>query len=96
MKADENSTGFNRNCVKKVQYEPQHNLSLDVPKYSFIPLTTLKEQRLYVRFHSEQYMEEDNEAYIKKLIGKDFVVASFKDILAEATDYVCIPITKFQ
>lgn len=85
----QNTNLFTDTCVRSAtKYDANYNLSYNVPKYPFIPITTYYERTIYVRCHSELYEQEEEEDYIKKLTKTSFRTNSGQEVWQEAYKYV--------
>lgn len=68
----------------------KHNMSYRVPKYPFIAVTRSDKERIYVRFHSEEYEKEEVRRIVKESTFSGVLGERFKEVWKEATNLVCI------
>ncbi|VEN51025.1 unnamed protein product [Callosobruchus maculatus] len=66
----------------------KHNISKRVPKYPFVPITGFDDERIYVRFHSEEYEKEEMERLVKECTFTGVMGDYFKEVWREATDII--------
>lgn len=64
------------------------NISDKIPNYPFIALNTSENQRVYVRFHSEEYQNEDIKDIIEKISDKSLLGVESKTIWEKATKII--------
>ncbi|XP_044739790.1 chromosome transmission fidelity protein 18 homolog [Chrysoperla carnea] len=84
-------TGSVTNSRHNVTYNRNRNLdniSEIVPRWPSIPIKKANGERLYIRFHSEQYMEEELQNVASKNDFKGFIGSSFKPVWEEAQKIV--------
>ncbi|KAJ8979267.1 hypothetical protein NQ317_012737 [Molorchus minor] len=62
----------------------KRNLSYRVPKYPFIGVTRHDKERVYIRFHSEEYEKEESERVIKDCSFGGVMGDTFKEVWQEA------------
>ncbi|KAG5874386.1 hypothetical protein JTB14_000686 [Gonioctena quinquepunctata] len=62
----------------------RHNLSYRVPKYPFIGVKRHDGEKVYVRFHSEEYENEDIQRVVKESSSKGLMGDSFRKMWEEA------------
>lgn len=67
----------------------KNNISSEVPRYPFIGVTTLDKDRIYIRFHSEQYEEEEMDRLVKDLSFSGLLGDTYKEVWQEANVLVC-------
>lgn len=69
----------------KLNYDrDKQNLSFRVPKYPFIGVTRFDKERVYVRFHSEDYEKDETMRIVKESSFQGVMGSSFKEIWKEA------------
>ncbi|KAK9695050.1 ATPase family associated with various cellular activities (AAA) [Popillia japonica] len=64
------------------------NLSNTIPKYPFIAVNNHNGERMYVRFHSEEYEKEEMKRVTDRKNFAGIMGKMFKDIWREATDHI--------
>ncbi|XP_018570059.1 chromosome transmission fidelity protein 18 homolog [Anoplophora glabripennis] len=66
----------------------KRNLSYSVPKYPFITITRQDKERIYVRFHSEDFEKEDTDRIVKEISFHGVMGDGFKEIWNEACNLI--------
>ena len=66
----------------------KRNLSYRVPKYPFIGVKRLDNERVYIRFHSEEFEKEETQRIINECNFKGVLGDSFKEVWNEARHLV--------
>lgn len=66
----------------------KRNMSYTVPKYPFIGLTKFNKERVYVRFHSEEYEKEEIQRVVKESAFSGVMGEAFKEIWKQAKQLV--------
>ncbi|XP_022900126.2 chromosome transmission fidelity protein 18 homolog [Onthophagus taurus] len=70
-----------------ISYNPD-NISLSVPKYSFIALMNQEGQRVYIRYHSEMFEKEERERIARQSNFRGVMGSTFNDIWKEAQENI--------
>lgn len=68
----------------------KRNISYRVPKYPFIGLTRFDNERVYVRFHSEEYEKEEVQRIVKETTFSGVMGEVFKEVWKDAKNLVNI------
>lgn len=77
--------------LKALRHFKMQNLSYTVPKWPFITLTRSDEERVYVRFHSEEFIENQlNEIKLKEIDHNSLLGASKDQIWNGAREIVSL------
>ncbi|KAJ8915948.1 hypothetical protein NQ315_016624, partial [Exocentrus adspersus] len=66
----------------------KRNLSYRVPKYPFITVTRGDNERIYVRFHSEEFETEDTERIARECSFRGVMGDGFRDVWQEAQNLI--------
>ncbi|XP_056634138.1 chromosome transmission fidelity protein 18 homolog isoform X1 [Diorhabda sublineata] len=73
------------NKTSSIDYDrDKHNISRRVPKYPFVGITCHDGEKIYVRFHSEEYEKEEIKKIAADSLEKDILGESSKKIWEEA------------
>lgn len=88
------TTIYRKNCSTSSGDYVKQNLSYRVPKYSFISVKRSDNERVYVRFHSEEYEKEQAALLMKNSSLSGVMGERFKEVWAEATSIVSILFTR--
>ncbi|CAH1977978.1 unnamed protein product [Acanthoscelides obtectus] len=64
------------------------NISFRVPKYPFIPVTRFDSERIYVRFHSEEFEKEEMDRLVKECTFTGVMGDYFKEVWKEANNII--------
>lgn len=83
-------TSLNKDYSTSSLERDKRNLSYSVPKYPFITITRPDKERIYVRFHSEDYEKEDCERIVEECSFSGVMGDSFKDVWTEARNLVSL------
>lgn len=71
--------GFRKDFTTNA-YNTKDNLSYNIPRWPFLPLTHDNGEKIYVRFHSEEYMEREIEVFTHDQEGLNELLGStYKD-----------------
>ncbi|CAH1116281.1 unnamed protein product [Phaedon cochleariae] len=77
-------SGINKNTTYSHIQHSKHNLSYRVPKYPFIGVKRHDGERIYVRFHSEEYEKEERQTIVKECSSKGLLGDGYKEIWKDA------------
>lgn len=78
-----------KKVINNIERDKQ-NISYRIPKYPFIGLTRFDNERVYVRFHSEEYEKEEIQRIVKESTFSGVMGETFNEIWKEAKDLVSI------
>lgn len=78
----------NKNNVTHIIERDKRNISYRVPKYPFIGLTRFDNERVYVRFHSEEYEKEEIQRIVKETAFSGVMGETFKEVWKDAKNLV--------
>ncbi|GJQ73201.1 hypothetical protein Trydic_g13583 [Trypoxylus dichotomus] len=81
------AANFGKNYTS-VENKNRNNMSLSVPKYPFVAVNNHNGERIYVRFHSEQYEKDETKRVTDRKNFTGIMGQAFKDIWTEATQYI--------
>lgn len=75
--------------LNKINRDKQ-NLSYRVPKYPFIGVTRFDNERVYVRFHSEEFEKEEMQRIVNESTFSGVMGEAFKEVWKDAQNLVGI------
>lgn len=78
------------NTVLNKLNRDKHNLSYRVPKYPFVGVTRFDKERVYVRFHSEEYEKEEMQRIVNESTFSGVMGEAFKEVWRDAQKLVGI------
>lgn len=79
---------INKENIISNEDHAKYNFSTTIPKYSHLSITNHEGQKVYVRFHSEQYEMDETQKLIKSLSFSGCMGEAFKNIWNEANEEV--------
>ncbi|CAH1108235.1 unnamed protein product, partial [Psylliodes chrysocephalus] len=83
-KEKSNILSVNKSVSTSSASRDKYNLSFRVPKYPFVGLKRHDGEKIYIRFHSEEYEKEEIQKIVKESSGSDILGDSKKRVWEEA------------